>query len=353
MGIYTTIGVSISLILCIIGLYTFYPTASSIPRSFTKARTRVYTKRTKTGKKIKHRAKSNPAHMAPTTGDLSSNWKRLQATLKGSSKDAKINKRTSSNTKAKKVSTKSINAQSGTVRTDRVEHITVADKVDANSVTRLTSDSKPDLQVYLGADDTSLVRTGDGKAQLVLSSSSSTSKRQEAGNYVAIDCEFVGVGIEGRQSALARVSIVNYYGHVLLDTFVKPKERVSDWRTWVSGVSPQDMKHAIRLEECQKKVAEIFKGRVVVGHAIHNDLKALMISHPKSDIRDTSLHRPFRKLAKGGPPSLKMLSDKVLNLTIQTGEHSSVEDAQATMLLFRLNKKQFDLALRHKKSHKK
>ena len=53
---------------------------------------------------------------------------------------------------------------------------------------------------------------------------------------VAIDCEMVGLGYLGSESALARVSIVNYHGHILLDSFVAPRERVSDCRTWVSGV---------------------------------------------------------------------------------------------------------------------
>lgn len=58
---------------------------------------------------------------------------------------------------------------------------------------------------------------------------------------MAIDCEMVGVGAQGLQSTLGRVSIVNWHGAVLLDTFVKPKERVVDYRTWVSGVSAEDL----------------------------------------------------------------------------------------------------------------
>lgn len=67
--------------------------------------------------------------------------------------------------------------------------------------------------------------------------------KTEVGRYIAIDCEMVGVGgEENERSALARVSIVNYHGHLILDTFVRPKERVTDWRTWVSGVSSASMK---------------------------------------------------------------------------------------------------------------
>jgi RNA exonuclease 4 len=62
-----------------------------------------------------------------------------------------------------------------------------------------------------------------------------------AGKYVAIDCEMVGVGPNGAASVLARVSIVNYDGAVLLDKFVKPVEVVTDYRTFVSGVRKSDL----------------------------------------------------------------------------------------------------------------
>ena len=52
--------------------------------------------------------------------------------------------------------------------------------------------------------------------------------------YLALDCEMVGIGADGKQSALARVSLVDWYGGVVLDTFVKVPSRVTDFRTHVS-----------------------------------------------------------------------------------------------------------------------
>lgn len=172
-----------------------------------------------------------------------------------------------------------------------------------------------------------------------------TDRQKRAGRFVAIDAEFVGVG-DGRRSALARVSIVNYYGHVLLDTYVRPKERVSDWRTWVSGIRPSHMRHAITFEEAQRQVAELIKSRVVVGHAIKSDFDALKLSHPRTHVRDTASLPEFRVLSKGGSPGLKRLSKEICKIDIQKGQHSSVEDAQATMLLFRLYKTEFELLAR-------
>lgn len=53
----------------------------------------------------------------------------------------------------------------------------------------------------------------------------------------------VGVGPEGSESTLARVSIVNYHGAVMLDLFVRPREKVTDYRTWVSGVREEDLRN--------------------------------------------------------------------------------------------------------------
>lgn len=55
-----------------------------------------------------------------------------------------------------------------------------------------------------------------------------------ATSVVAVDCEMVGVGPEGKRSSLARVCIVNNEGNVLLDVYVQQKEKVVDYRTKVS-----------------------------------------------------------------------------------------------------------------------
>lgn len=172
-------------------------------------------------------------------------------------------------------------------------------------------------------------------------------KKQEVGKYVAIDCEFVGVGPEGIQSELARVSIVNFHGHTVYDEFVKPREKVTDWRTFVSGIRPSDMKNAITFKQAQEDVAKILKNKILVGHAVHHDLEALYLTHPKRAIRDTSKHTPFKqKYSMGKTPGLKKLALEILGLDIQSGEHSSVEDAKATMLIFKSDKKGFEDKIR-------
>ena len=66
--------------------------------------------------------------------------------------------------------------------------------------------------------------------------------------------------------------MVNQAGNVLLDEYVAQKERVTDYRTRFSGIRPSNLVGAPSLEEVQAKVAAMFKGRIVVGHSITNDL---------------------------------------------------------------------------------
>ncbi|KAI9190806.1 ribonuclease H-like domain-containing protein [Polychytrium aggregatum] len=162
--------------------------------------------------------------------------------------------------------------------------------------------------------------------------------QERLGKYVAIDCEMVGVGEDGVQSVLARISMVNFHGHCIYDKYVKPQERVTDYRTAVSGITPELLKTATPFKQVQKEVSDLIKDRIVVGHAIENDFKVLLLDHPRRLIRDTSQYKKFRKMFGGRSPALRKLAKQLLGLDIQEGAHSSVEDARVTMLLYKLEK---------------
>uniref|UniRef100_A0A452VES6 RNA exonuclease 4 n=1 Tax=Ursus maritimus TaxID=29073 RepID=A0A452VES6_URSMA len=146
----------------------------------------------------------------------------------------------------------------------------------------------------------------------------------------------------GLTRALARVSIVNQYGKCVYDKYVKPTQPVTDYRTAVSGIRPENLKQGEKLEVVQKEVADMLKGRVLVGHALHNDLKVLFLDHPKKKIRDTQKYKPFKSQVKSGRPSLKLLAERILGIRVQQAEHCSIQDAQAAMRLYILVKKEWE-----------
>jgi len=292
--------------------------------------------------------------MAPV---LSSNWKNLQSKLKQES-TAKEKKRKAPPTerqlntiaKRKRLDAKQAIGAKSTLPVLKRNNMGISssilksrdDDTPSASLALWAEDndiSAKDLAEAYGVDMKDVVTTGAKEDKI----NDGLAKDTEIGQYVAMDCEMVGVGGAEDRSVLARVSIVNYHGIQIYDSFVRPKEFVTDWRTHVSGVSPKHMATARSFEEVQADVAEIIKDRVLVGHAIKNDLDVLIMGHPKMDIRDTSRFSGFRKYSSGRAPSLKKLAKEVLGVEIQNGEHSSIEDARATMLLFRRFKQPFDL----------
>lgn len=171
---------------------------------------------------------------------------------------------------------------------------------------------------------------------------------------VALDCEMVGTGMNGKYSELARCSLVNSRGEVLYDEFVQPKGYVTDFRTQWSGIRRSDINKnkAVTLEQCQQAVLHILKGKLLVGHALQNDMKVLMLSHPRMLIRDTSRYPPFMRTLPNGkrrPRALKDLTRQFLGKTIQTGEHDSTIDARCTMELYLHAQQEWEVYLRQKK----
>lgn len=178
----------------------------------------------------------------------------------------------------------------------------------------------------------------DEKMQKKMDSVPDAVKKQ----YVALDCEMVGIGTDGKKSALARVSMVDWEYTVVLDTFVQVPTRVTDFRTWVSGVEAKHIQKSKAMDviKCRKLVASLLKDKVLVGHALTNDLQALLLQHPKSKLRDTAKYRPFQRFAnnKWRPRKLRDLVKENLKGKegFQVDQHDSVQDAKATMELFQI-----------------
>ncbi|KAM4600593.1 interferon-stimulated 20 kDa exonuclease-like 2 [Polymixia lowei] len=168
--------------------------------------------------------------------------------------------------------------------------------------------------------------------------------------YVAIDCEMVGTGPKGKISQLARCSIVSYDGDVIYDKFIKPTMPVTDYRTRWSGIRWSHLFKATPFPEAKKEILKVLMGKVVVGHAIHNDFKVLGYFHPAALTRDTSkIPLLNQKAGFPGHPavSLKRLTKAILRNDIQTGKngHSSVEDAIATMELYKVVEAEWEKVL--------
>lgn len=169
----------------------------------------------------------------------------------------------------------------GTFRRDKKKKNHEQNKVE-NNLKALKLSNKP---TELGNEE---VDTGKIEAR--------EDKKNKLTKFIAMDCEMVGIGYNGDDHMIARVSLVNKFGDCIYDKFVKPREEVIDYRTSISGVRKEDLLNGEDFLTVQKEVSDILKGRILVGHSLKTDLSVLFLSHPKSSMRDTSKYKPFRKV---------------------------------------------------------
>lgn len=166
----------------------------------------------------------------------------------------------------------------------------------------------------------------------------STRKFDHEGSHTfAMDCEFC---IAGTGKVLTRISIVNFQGEVVLDKYVQPEEKITDYVTKYSGITPEKLEGVTTtLKDIQNELLELVSlDDILIGHSLESDLNVLKLKHPR--IIDTAV---VYEHPRGPPskPSLKWLADKHLSRSIQQGEsdnsgHSSVEDAQACLDLIKM-----------------
>ena len=158
----------------------------------------------------------------------------------------------------------------------------------------------------------------------------------------------VGVGPNGERHALARCSLVDGAGAVVYDKYVKPLEKIVDYRSAVSGILPQHMATAIGLKQCQQEVAALLDGRVLVGHSVQHDLDVLFLSHPHQQTRDTAW---YKGLCPHRPRALKTLAAEELDLpSLHAGTHDSVEDARVALALYRKHQVAWEQLFKRKPS---
>ncbi|KAL9715864.1 hypothetical protein Ac2012v2_000307 [Leucoagaricus gongylophorus] len=160
-------------------------------------------------------------------------------------------------------------------------------------------------------------------------------------DYVSLSCVCVGVGPGGTTSMLARVAVVSWFGAIQFEAFVLPGTHiVTDYRTSTTGITEQHLNspEALPFSTVQHQVAELIKGKVLIGHCLWNDLSVLGIPHPAVNTRDVALYMPFRNSLKaqqtvGLPTLMWNLMAREIQLA---GEHiHPVENARAVMDLYR------------------
>jgi RNA exonuclease 1 len=148
---------------------------------------------------------------------------------------------------------------------------------------------------------------------------------------IAIDCEMCETQdpVSGNKDprALCRISVIDVEtDEVLLDTLVKPSWPVTDYRTWINGISAETLQNVeFTLRHAQAfMMALCSEETVILGHAVHNDLAALRIDH--QCVVDSSCLYNVQD-SETATVSLRDLAVHILKIEMPA-KHDSVNDAR-------------------------
>ncbi|KAI9066664.1 hypothetical protein FKP32DRAFT_345710 [Trametes sanguinea] len=163
---------------------------------------------------------------------------------------------------------------------------------------------------------------------------------------------------------VARVTLTDYRGTVLLDTYVRPTQPVCDYRTAQTGLQPHHLAEGTPISlptgtivlttslwpyvaapvfiDVQRQVASIIKDKILVGYALWEFLSVMGLSHPAINTRDTALFMSFRRTLGHKPNTMVPLEALVKHfMGRDIGQNGDiprleqVERARAALDLFR------------------
>ncbi|TFK41245.1 ribonuclease H-like domain-containing protein [Crucibulum laeve] len=167
--------------------------------------------------------------------------------------------------------------------------------------------------------------------------------------FLAMSCTNVGVGPGGTTSMLARVSIVNYRGATVFDKYVAPTMEVTDYRTSTTGINHSHLysNEVWAFNAVQQYVANLLKGKVLVGHSLWNDLSVLGIPHYAVSTRDVALYQPFRNALRSPHQiiGLQTLAWQLMCRRCQEGYLDPLENARAALDLYRSHADEWEAAI--------
>lgn len=161
---------------------------------------------------------------------------------------------------------------------------------------------------------------------------------------IAIDCEMVGIHSDSyvrinrryEKCMIGSVSLVNYNGDVIYETFVAPKSPITNYRTQYSGIRAETLIGAPSFESVRDQVKNILKDKILVGHSLIYDLEVLNLTHPSDDKRDTAEWSVLKQKFGGGrSPSLKKLAAAILKNPVQKEQHKATEDAKTVLEVYK------------------
>ncbi|KAJ1679918.1 poly(A)-specific ribonuclease [Spiromyces aspiralis] len=184
-------------------------------------------------------------------------------------------------------------------------------------------------------------------------------RQLKPGYRCAIDAEFVKLAsaeaeIHSDKSALpyqtekipilARLSVIRgmpgpLYGVPFIDDYIATRDPILDYVSDISGIHKGDLDPTTssyelhQFKDTYRKLRHLISsGCTLIGHGLGNDFRTINIIAPPAQVLDTV--KLYSSPTHSRLISLRFLTWSILHRNIQDGQHSSVEDAKATLELY-------------------
>eukprot|EP00798_Chlamydomonas_sp_ICE-L_P011490 gene11490-34206_t len=152
---------------------------------------------------------------------------------------------------------------------------------------------------------------------------------------LAVDTESCGTDME--ENAITAICVVDVEGTTVYKALIKPKGKILDYRTYVTGLQEKDFEGITltrgEARKIVKKLVSEVPNTILVGHALYHDLIAMRLDF--TPVIDTSLIFEYKDLP-ACTPGLSGLVKALLGAEMRQsadGFHDAEEDALMTMRL--------------------
>jgi len=156
----------------------------------------------------------------------------------------------------------------------------------------------------------------------------------------AIDVECVATGTSHDARAVAHVAIVDQWCRLILNVYVKPKEKVVSYLTDLTGLSKEKVNQGVSLEECRSLVKKILPTTaLLVGQSVTKDTEWLGLKEGvdfAGVIDLNGLWRAFHPTYKNYSYFSLHHKSKCLLGYVHVGAHDPITDALIGMQLYNL-----------------
>jgi len=132
---------------------------------------------------------------------------------------------------------------------------------------------------------------------------------------------------------LARICAIDEHGTVLLDTTVKPRSAVLDYRSHLTGLRKESFSSALDFETARARFLELLQPEtLLVGYRVGSELEALKVFHQV--VIDASLLFGVETRKQHQFHPLRFLAEHILGVEVdENSPHDALENAQLILRL--------------------